>query len=490
MFLRSDFGQDQGGGAAALDFGRVAPGVSPGALGRLRDRIDATDWTPDLGARIGSRDWWRGLVTCTALIAAAAWITPGVRPIAGAAPAPLSGASWDEARAQSFGPIAWGSNSGRRMAATRLVRALAETPERPIIELSATLGSGDDVAGVLHRAGVSEAEADRTVGLIGRTVPLGDLNPGTQIELTLGRHAKKTDPRPIEAMRFRARFDLNVAVARVGEALVVTPQPIAIDHTPLRIRGLVGQSLYRSARAAGAPAKAVEAYIRALAGRLSIGRDIGPDNVFDLTVAQDRAATGEVRLGELLAAGIDRDDGALHLFRWREDGNSGWFDLNGTGERRGDMAMPVDGHLTSGYGMRFHPIRHVERFHEGLDIGAPYGAPIRAATDGTVVFAGRAGGYGNFVKIAHAGGLVSGYGHMSRIAVRVGMRVAQGQQIGNVGSTGLSTGPHLHYQLWRNGATINPRTIAFETVRRLTGQALRAFRAYADNLLALKPATR
>lgn len=490
MFLRSDYDQDLGGGAAALDFGRMAPIAAPGALGRLRDHIGTTDWTPDLGARIGSRDWWRGLATCTALIAAAAWLTPGIRPVVGATPAPLSGASWDEARAQSFGPIAWGANSGHRMAATSFVRPLAETPERPIVELSATLGSGDDFAGVLRRAGVGEAEAGRAASLIGRTVPLGDLNPGTQIELTLGRHAQKTDPRPIEAIAFRARFDLSVAVARVGEALVVTPQPIAIDHTPLRIRGLVGHSLYRSARAAGAPAKAVEAYIRALAGRLSIGRDVSADNVFDITVAQDRAATGEVRLGELLAAGLDRGGRALHLFRWRDNETSGWFDLSGEGERRGDMAMPVDGRLTSGYGMRFHPILGVERFHEGLDIGAAYGSPIRAANEGTVVFAGRSGGYGNFVKIAHAGGVVSGYGHMSRIGVRVGEHVGQGQQIGNVGSTGLSTGPHLHYQLWRNGATINPRAIAFETVQRLTGQALRAFRARAEQLLALKPAAR
>ena len=290
--------------------------------------------------------------------------------------------------------------------------------------------------------------------------------------------------------RSRARFDLGIAVNRVGGALVVTPQPIAIDNTPLRIRGLVGQSLYRSARAAGAPAKAVEAYIRAIASRISIGSDVSADNVFDITIRQQRAATGEVRLGDILYAGLDRGGRKLQLVRWEDDGKPDWFDANGVGARREGMQMPVEGRLTSGYGVRFHPILGFAKMHKGIDIGAPYGAPIRAASDGIVAFAGRNGGYGNFVKLNHGGGLASGYGHMSRIAVSPGARVSQGQVIGYVGSTGLSTGPHLHYELWRNGDAINPRSIAFASVRRLTGGALQAFRAHVATLLALKPAAR
>ena len=486
LFLRSDHDLQAAGGAAALSFAR-APVAAPSPLDTLRDRLHGIDWTPDLGQRIGSLDWWRGLFTCTALIGTLLYTAPRIEPMPGDAAPALSGADWEEARSQAIAPLAWGATSGRRMAANDLVRPLAETPERPIEERTATFGAGDDFARVLQRAGVGGPEAASLTALINRAVPLSTLKPGTQLDLTLGRRPNRQVPRPLDAMTFRARFDLNVAVSRVGGALVVTPQPIAIDNTPLRIRGIVGSSLYRSARAAGAPAKAVEGYIRALATRLSIGSDVRSDNVFDIIVERARAATGEVQLGQLLYAGLERDGRKVQLGRWDEEGRASWYDATGTGERRGQMAMPVDGRLTSNYGVRFHPILGIMKMHKGLDIGAPYGAPIRAAMDGVVTFAGRSGGYGNFVKLTHGGGYASGYGHMSRIAVHPGTRVSQGQVIGYVGSTGLSTGPHLHYELWRGGVAVNPRSVSYTELQRLSGEALRRFRAKLSELLAVKP---
>ena len=495
MFLRSDHDLDQGGGAAALTFGRaIAPQSSPTAQDRfeaVRSRMAQIDWAPDLGAQIGSATWWRGAATCTALIAATCFMSPGFNnPLIGAVPAPLEGSAWEDARAQAITPLGLGANTGRRMASNDLVAPLAETPERPIIELAATLGSGDNFSRVLARAGVARDEAETVANMVARAVALNTIKPGTQLAMTLGRRPSRDVPRPLDKLRFRARFDLNVAVARTGGALVMTPEPIAIDNTPLRIRGVVGQSLYRSARAAGAPAKAVEAYIRALASRVSIGRDVQASNVFDLVIRQARAATGEVQIGELLYAGLERDAKKVQLVRWGEGKNGQWFEASGTGERRGVMQMPVAGRLTSSYGMRFHPIARMMRMHKGIDIGASYGTPIRAAMGGIVAIAGRSRGYGNFVKLAHSGGLATGYGHMSRIAVRSGTRVTQGQIIGYVGSTGMSTGPHLHYEVWRNGASINPRTLSFTEVAQLSGKALQAFKARVASLLAVKPGAR
>lgn len=496
MFLRSDHDIDQGGGAAALSFGHAASmPARPSRFATLRHDLRQVDWAPDLGAQIGSRTWWRGAFTCSGLIAATCWLSPGLdRPVIGSTPAPLSGSAWESARAQAIAPLGLGATSGQRVAATDLVVRLAETPERPIIELAATLGSNDSFKSALVRSGVGGDEAAKVVNMLSGIVALGAVKPGTQIDLTLGRRPSRDVPRPLEEMRFRARFDLNVAVARQGGALVVTPEPIAIDNTPLRIRGVVGQSLYRSARAAGAPAKAVEAYIRALASRISIAREVGSSNVFDLAITQARAATGEVQLGELLYAGLERGGKKLQLVRWgesRETGKGGqWYEASGVGERKGVMQMPVSGRMTSTYGMRFHPIAHMMRMHKGIDIGAAYGTPIHAAMDGIVAMAGRAGGYGNFVKLRHNAGLATGYGHMSRIAVRPGTRVARGQIIGYVGSTGMSTGPHLHYEVWRNGAAINPKKLSFTEVAQLSGQALRAFRARVATLMSVKPATR
>ena len=375
------------------------------------------------------------------------------------------------------------------MAANDLVRPLAETPERPIIELSATLGSGDTFGAALQRAGVGRADAARVADLVAGEVALGDLKPGTVLDLTLGRRHDRRTARPLEKIAFRARFDLNLAVHREGDGLTLERRPIAIDITPLRIQGLVGSSLYRSARAAGAPAKLVEAYIRTIASRTSIGA-IGADDRFDIIADHARAATGEVQVGQLQYAGLDQGRKKLRLVRWEDgDGKGGQFwDANGQSERRGFMGMPVTGRVSSTFGMRRHPLLGFLRMHKGLDLAAPSGTPIYAPIDGRVVMAGRNRGYGNFIKLDHGSGISSGYGHMSRFAVSSGQRVSRGQVIGYVGSTGLSTGPHLHWEVWKNGKNVNPRSISLSSVATLSGEKLRAFKAKVANLLAVQAA--
>lgn len=485
LFLRDDHGLEQAGGTTALSFGRGVALRAPGLAERLRERFPDFELVPDLGARIGSREWVRGALTCAGLCAGVVMLSPGFdRPIYGTVPA-AHAASADLIRAQAIAPLDKGGATGTTLAPTRLVTNLTDTPERPIIQHSVTLGSGSGLQAALARAGVGPGDAARAADLIAGRVPLGDLKSGTQLDLTLGRRAAKSLPRPLEKLAFRARFDLSLELVRSGDALALNAIPIAIDHTPLRIRGRVGDSLYRSARAAGAPSRAVEAYIRSIATRTPIGR-VGSDAEFDIIVEQARAATGEVQLGNLLYAGLNGGGaGKVQLVRWEEDGKVSWYDGAGKGERKGQMAMPAAGRISSGFGLRRHPVMHFTRMHKGMDIAAPYGAPIRAANDGTIVFAGRSGGYGNFVRINHSGGMGTGYGHMSRIAVRSGQRVSRGQVIGYVGSTGMSTGPHLHYELYRNGVAINPRSVSFAVVEQLGGNDLRAFKAKLSQLLAV-----
>ena len=490
MFLRSDHNLDGGGGATALAFGRAfAPVETPGVADRLRDRLSYFDLTPDLGLDIGSRAWWRGAATCAALIVVTLQLTPGFdRPIYASAPAMITGADWDEARAQSIAPLALGANSGRRLAPTALVVPLTDTPERPTLEVSATLNSGPAIDAVLTRAGVGSSDASAVADLIASKMALGELKPGTQLDLTLGRRPAKDAPRPLERLEFRARFDLSMEIARQAGALALNAIPIAIDNTPLRIQGRVGPSLYRSARAAGVPAKAVEAFLRSVASRIPISR-IGADVTYDIIVDRARAATGEVQLGRLTYAGLSGDGTKLQLVRFEKDGKDQWFDAKGVGARSSSGAMmPVAGRMTSGFGLRRHPVLGYARMHKGIDIAAPSGAPIRAPMDGTVQMAGWAGGYGKFVKLAHSGGMATGFGHMSRIAVASGARVTRGQIIGYVGSTGMSTGPHLHYELWKNGVPSNPGKVTFESVQQLSGSALAAFKNRFAKLMAVPAA--
>lgn len=489
LYQHSEAVFGQGGGAAALALdARLVPAPTlpqPGLIGRIEARIADLDLVVDLGARIGSREWFRGAATCLSLCAAAISLGSAPRPLSEGATVALPESQWQEARALAIAPLAYGGDTGRRMGPTDAVEPLADTPERPSIELNATLGQGDGFARVLERAGVAHAQAVAVADMVGDAVPLDDLAAGTRMDLVLGRRANRMQPRPLDHLLFRARFDLRLAIERIGGALQLRRMPIAVDDTPLRIQGRVGDGLFRSARAAGAPASAVEAYIRALGSRMPIGSLRGDDR-FDLIMTHRRAATGEVQTGDLLYAGLDQGSRQTRLLRWQSGGKQEWFEASGVGERHGVMRMPVVGHLTSGFGMRMHPLLGFSRMHQGMDIGAVYGSPIVAAAAGVIAYAGWHGGHGNFVKMNNQGGIATGYAHMSRIAVRVGQQVAQGQVIGYVGSTGLSTGPHLHYEVYRNNVPVNPASVSFVTTSQIAGADLARFKATLARLTAVQ----
>ena len=171
--------------------------------------------------------------------------------------------------------------------------------------------------------------------------------------------------------------------------------------------------------------------------------------------------------------------------RWGADGK--FYEAAGVGETRQGLMRPVPGWETSGYGLRRHPVLGYTRMHRGIDFHAPYGSQIYAVSDGTVEFAGRHGGHGNFVKLGHGGGLETGYAHMSRIAVSPGERVRRGEVIGYVGSTGLATGPHLHFEVYRGGQTVNPATVTYINRAQLSGVQLAAFRSTLAELQRIQP---
>jgi len=492
VFQKIDLSPGQGSGTGTGTLWLNGPArpaaelVPAGWRGRVEGWAANVDLVPDLGRDIGSRTWWRGLVTCTSLCGVMLMLNPGFPTIPGAAPARLTPEHLDQYRAQSISALALGADSGVRMGPTDTVSALTETPERPRIELDAALGIGDSFAHTLSRSGVADSDARAVLGLIGQAVSPDAIAAGTRVRMVLGRRANRTMPRPLESLAVRAKLELALELSRVDGALAMKRIPIAVDDTPLRIRGRVGTGLYRAARAAGAAPSTIQAYLKVLAGRLDIGSDIGADDQFDIIVGHRRAATGESETGQLLYAGLTRSRGKdLDMLRWKIDGREDWFEASGVGERRGTLAQPVSGRISSSYGKRMHPILGYARMHAGLDFAAAYGSPIYAVADGTVSIAGWHGGHGKYVRLNHAGGLGTGYGHMSKIAVASGQKVRRGQVIGYVGSTGLSTGPHLHYELYRGGAAINPGSVKFTQVAQLSGQALAAFRSRLAQLKRL-----
>ena len=420
------------------------------------------------------------------LLCVTAWLlAPAWRPLVGEVPPRLAGTEAEAAREQAIAPPAFGSRTGRRSAPNDLAIAVGEAAERPVVDLAVTLGEGDTLAHALARSGVGSGDGATAVGLVARVVPLEQLAPGTRVMLKLGPRSAVSIPRPLQSLAMRARLDLAISVTRQAGHLALMRTVIPVDATPLRLRGRVGPSLYRSARAAGARPTDVVALIRALASRFSFAGDISASDVFDLVIDRRRAATGEMRLGGLLMAGLDQGGRRTDLIRWNVDGHEGWFDADGRFERRGAIGMPVAGRITSPFGMRFHPLLGFNRMHKGIDIGAPVGTPVIAVVPGIVLSAGWSGGYGNFIRLAHGGSLATGYGHLSRMLVAPGQQVGRGQVIGYVGSTGLSTGPHLHWEVWRAGVAVDPLTMSVDNIASLTAAQMAAFRSRAAYLLDL-----
>jgi murein DD-endopeptidase MepM/ murein hydrolase activator NlpD len=192
---------------------------------------------------------------------------------------------------------------------------------------------------------------------------------------------------------------------------------------------------------------------------------------------------------QLLYAGLDRvADSDLQLVRWSSGGRAQWIDaanVDRPAPVASGMAQPVMGHITSYFGYRRHPILGFTRFHGGIDFGARWGSPIVAAADGQVIRAGWAGGYGRQVRIAHAGDLTTSYSHMSSIVAEPGSYVHAGQLIGYVGSSGLSTGPHLHYEVTRGGERVNPLSVRFANVQIADTGLANAVKARLKALLAV-----
>jgi Peptidase family M23 len=233
--------------------------------------------------------------------------------------------------------------------------------------------------------------------------------------------------------------------------------PADANPTVQRFSGRVGPDLSASLIAAGVPELQGREYVVLLGRAIRLADGLSVDDKFDLILQRKQDGS----LGQLLYAGMDRVARAdVELMKWTDGKRVIWVNADGVGGGGGQgIQMPVQGHLTSAFGERFHPILGYERFHAGVDLGAAAGTPIVAAADGKVLSAGWAGGYGRAVEIAHAGGIETKYGHMSRIAAYPGESVRRGDVIGYVGSSGLSTGPHLHFEVMKNGRPVNPLSV-------------------------------
>ncbi|HRP08742.1 MAG TPA: M23 family metallopeptidase [Gemmatimonadales bacterium] len=345
-----------------------------------------------------------------------------------------------------------------------------------------TLHSGETVSTLLARQGVTGFD----VATLGGLLSFDPRRLRAGLEFSLHKDAISDEATRIELQpdaNQRLRFIRTSGGSWQGESV-----PIRWVTDTIRVAGVIESSLTAAADQAISEAtldrdariQFVNDLANVNAWSVDFSRDPQPGDPFVAVVERMVSEEGDVRFGRVLASDLTINGKRLTAFRYTPDGEKpGYYDVEGRALKREFLAAPLEfRHISSGISRaRFHPVLKITRKHEGIDYAANTGTPVRAASNGVVVRAGRAGGYGNMVELRHRNGITTRYAHLNRIASGIvpGRSVMQGDQIGVVGMTGTATGPHLHYEFRVNGVPRDPRSMKFDAGAPLSRKDLPGF---------------
>ncbi|KRA16777.1 MULTISPECIES: peptidoglycan DD-metalloendopeptidase family protein [unclassified Lysobacter] len=340
---------------------------------------------------------------------------------------------------------------------------------------------GQTLGAVFKQLNIPSSTMQQILDQPGAKQALTRMKPGTELAFDM----------PVNGSLRSFRYDrddshqveLKLDGGKIYQKVIARPS----ETRTVVLSGKVGSSLFRSARKVGLTPN----NIRTLTDDIfkydiDFNEDVGANDRFSVVVEQTWREGELVNTGPVLAATFT-SDGKLHTgFRFERDGKAEYFTGDGRPLKKSFIRMPIPyARLSSGFGARRHPVLGRMRMHKGVDYAAGSGTPIMAAGDARVKSAGWMGGYGNAVVLDHGRGYTTLYGHMSRIGkIRPGQRIAQGTVIGYVGSTGMSTGPHLHYEFRVNGVHRNPLSITMPPPEPLSGAPLAQFRSQTGVALA------
>lgn len=339
---------------------------------------------------------------------------------------------------------------------------VAEEPEPTTVVRAVTVARGDTLMGLLVDAGADRVQAHEAVTAMEPVFSARRLMPGQELTIAFADLGDDT-PGDLLSISFSPNRERDIEISRsTGEEEFFAE---SVDRPVARqlayAEGLIDSNLSVAATDRNVPHPVLAEAIRAFSYDVDFQREIqkgdGFEFLYEIYVDEQGVL---VRTGELLFAAMTLSGSRTELFYYeRANGDADYFTAEGKSVRRSLMRTPIDGaRLSSGFGMRKHPILGYSKMHRGTDFAAPSGTPIYAAGNGVVEFAGRHGGYGKYVRIRHGGTYKTAYAHMKGFAkgVTKGARVKQGQIIGYVGTTGRSTGPHLHYEVMVSGKQVNP----------------------------------
>ncbi len=345
----------------------------------------------------------------------------------------------------------------------------------PYLEYDYIVKNNDTIESILKKFSVNSDEIAFVVKKI-KKQKLSNISPGQKIQFIL---KKSSNGKDLEI--FKINYPISkttfVRIDKRKDGINVSKNITQLFKKNVVVEGRISNNLYSSATSSGMEPSIIIEFARIFGFEVDFQRDIRKGDKFQVMYERyfdDR--NKQIKTGKILYAYLNVNNQKIKLYRFEIKNDFDFYDEKGRSIRKALMKTPINGaRLSSPFGNRKHPILGFTKHHNGTDFAAPTGTPIMASGNGTVIKAGWCGNGGNCVRIRHNSSYTTGYGHMSKIATRTGRRVRQGQIIGYVGNTGMSTGPHLHYTVSYNGKFVNSQKLKLPSGKTLSGDERKKF---------------
>jgi murein DD-endopeptidase MepM/ murein hydrolase activator NlpD len=350
-------------------------------------------------------------------------------------------------------------------------------------EIREVVHKGDTLGGILRRIGLSADEVTRWSGTKRRHVSLARLQPGRRFTFLVPSGTDR-----LAGLQYELSPESTLVMREDGEEITAQVERLPRMVGTRVVSGVIETSLYAAASRQGMPDSVISNVVDIFGWEIDFSSDLQSGDTFRVVYEESRGADGKAQGGRVVAAEVvasgKRWDAVY--FEDADDGGS-YYTPEGKSFGRSFLRYPLEfTRITSQFtSSRFHPLLGINRPHLGVDFAAPMGTPVRAIAAGEVVYAGWKGGSGRYIRIDHGSGIETSYSHLQSIsaAVRPGMRVQVGQRIGAVGASGLATGPHLHFALYRNGVYVNPMTVKLPASPPLPAQLMSDFARTRDEAM-------
>tara|TARA_Y200000002_G_C22639027_1_gene646071 strand:+ start:206 stop:1552 length:1347 start_codon:yes stop_codon:yes gene_type:complete len=346
----------------------------------------------------------------------------------------------------------------------------------PYEEIDYIVKNNDTVEKILKKFKVKNEEIGKVTTQL-KQKKLANIYSGKKISLIL----KKLDDRSNTLVNFiyPVNNTTSVEIRKIQNAFSVKENILQLYKKEIVVKNIIKNNLYSSAVSSGVEPNIIVEFARIFGFEVDFQRDIRQGDWFEILYERFEDDNNKVReTGKIIYASMYVNGEEINLYNFKFKNQEDFFDIKGKSITKSLMKTPINGaRLSSSYGMRKHPILGYNKMHRGTDFAAPSGTPIMASGSGTVTRARWCGGGGNCVKIKHNSTYQTIYAHMKAFAkgIREGKKVKQGQIIGYVGSTGLSTGPHLHYEVIVNGKKVNSQKLKLPSGKILRGEERKQF---------------